>query len=377
MLYHLQRSENLVLQMLRDHVRDLAAVTANAVDGDLHKRVIAKATKESPEYRQAVAPLVDLHNLLPNVYYMYTMVAVDGRTFYVLDTTDQPGLKTANDLEPTGMLEEFEFDPSDRWVDVIYAGKVYVNENFETDDYGTFLSGHAPFYAGDGSIAGFSGVDFNVRDFIQRLAQFRRAYLTIYFFGIGLAVALGFFIYGFFKTIAAKAEAMEAASLTDPLTGASNRRAFEQRVRIDFKRFKRNGIASAVALIDADRFKSMNDSHGHDGGDEVLKALVSKVTEMLRESDSFARWGGEEFTILFADTDLDAAWAKADHVREALSRLAVPLPGGETVNFTVSIGVSAFEAADESPDAVLARADDALYLAKEGGRNQVQTKSTV
>jgi len=272
------------------------------------------------------------------------------------------------------MLEEYISGPDDPWLDTIAAGDTYVNPGFETDDYGTFLSGHTPFYSSDGKLAGFSGVDFDVRDFVRWKDQVSRAYLFVFMLGAVTSCLLGFLIYSFFKTIDAKAEAMKIASLTDPLTGAHNRRAFEARANSDFKRFQRSNIVSSVAIVDLDKFKLVNDNYGHEGGDEVLKALVTAIQSMLRETDFLARWGGEEFTIIFSDTSGKDASATADRVRERISKLPVVMPSGEPVNFSVSIGVSTFEKDDEDAEAALARADEALYLAKENGRNQTQLK---
>ena len=372
--YHRNATQNLVLEMYRERVRDLAAIVANAIDGDLHNEVVEEADLDGPKFRQAVTPLVKIHNQLPEVYYMYSMIVRDGRTYYVLDTTDQPDLETAHDLEKTEMLEEYESDPDDPWLDMVTAGDTYVNPGFETDDYGTFLSGHTPFYSSDGEMAGISGVDFDVRSFVRWKDQVSQAYLFVFILGSVTSGLLGFLINRFFSSIAAKADAMELASLTDPLTGAHNRRAFEERAENDFKRFKRTNIASSIAIFDADKFKLVNDNYGHDGGDEVLKALVNAVQSMLRGTDFLARWGGEEFTVIFTDTNGKAAATTADRVREQISKLPVIVPSGETINFTISIGVSTFEMEDEGAEAALARADEALYFAKENGRNQTQLK---
>lgn len=158
--------------------------------------------------------------------------------------------------------------------------------------------------------------------------------------------------------------ALVAQANTDPLTGAFNRRHFDQRVR---------GLAAAsdeprnaLLAFDIDRFKAINDRHGHDVGDEVLCRTVALVHQRMRSGDLLFRTGGEEFVLLLPGADRDAALKVAEALRERIA--GTELLRGETV--TVSVGVS-MQQPGQDPAAWIKRGDQALYEAKRSGRNRV------
>lgn len=122
-------------------------------------------------------------------------------------------------------------------------------------------------------------------------------------------------------------------------------------------------------MIDADHFKRVNDTYGHKVGDRVLMALASTAEKALRENDIVARYGGEEFVVYLADTVAEDALMVADRLREAVSRIVVQSDADEPVMFTVSIGISSSEDSQEV-NTLIKMADDALYKAKESGRNR-------
>jgi two-component system cell cycle response regulator len=158
-----------------------------------------------------------------------------------------------------------------------------------------------------------------------------------------------------------------AASLTDPLTGIGNRRRLEQALVVEASRAERTGGHLCAVMADLDRFKRVNDTYGHDAGDKVLAGFGDVLRRRTRETDIAARFGGEEFVVLMPATDLQDAIAIADRVRAAVAELrfeSMPEP------ITASFGV-AERAAGEPGDALLRRADAALYEAKRLGRNRV------
>jgi two-component system, cell cycle response regulator len=161
---------------------------------------------------------------------------------------------------------------------------------------------------------------------------------------------------------------LELVSRTDALTGVSNRRHLEERLQEMLSAARRHGQPSTVLVIDIDHFKSINDSLGHAGGDAVLRSVVERVARSVRREDVVGRWGGEEFLVLGAMTDVAAAGVLAERVREAVCAEPVRVDGGDDVAVTVSIGCAA---GTEPPDTLLRRADVALYEAKAKGRNRV------
>jgi diguanylate cyclase (GGDEF)-like protein/hemerythrin-like metal-binding protein len=160
---------------------------------------------------------------------------------------------------------------------------------------------------------------------------------------------------------------LEQAAGTDRLTGAWNRRRFEDGAAQLMALASRRGDALSFIFFDLDHFKRVNDTFGHEAGDAVLAQVAATVTSQLRASDALARWGGEEFLVLCPATTLSGATILAEKIRQAVA--ARPVPGVGQV--TLSLGV-AQQLAEESLEAFLARADGAMYRAKERGRNRTE-----
>jgi diguanylate cyclase (GGDEF)-like protein/PAS domain S-box-containing protein len=158
---------------------------------------------------------------------------------------------------------------------------------------------------------------------------------------------------------------------TDALTGLLNRRRFLSEAEIEFRRARRYRRELAVVMLDIDHFKTINDTHGHFTGDQVLTALARHAQALLRDSDRISRWGGEEFALLMPETSLAGAATLAERLRRELSEIAMPSPEGP-FRFTVSIGVAARGHKDRNIKYVMRHADTALYAAKRSGRNRVQ-----
>ena len=156
----------------------------------------------------------------------------------------------------------------------------------------------------------------------------------------------------------------------DALTGLFNRRRATELLEMFAKQAGR-GNSFALAIVDIDHFKRVNDAHGHAGGDLVLQAFANEAIAALRDGDILARWGGEEFLLLLPACDLDSALRVAQRLRELTVKMAVPLPQGGSMSFTVSIGVAALREG-ESASQALERSDAALYRAKAEGRNRVE-----
>ncbi|WP_284946044.1 GGDEF domain-containing protein [Acidisoma cladoniae] len=157
----------------------------------------------------------------------------------------------------------------------------------------------------------------------------------------------------------------------DPLTGALNRRSFFERGASILEQAKRHQQPLSLLMIDADRFKLINDQHGHATGDTVLQALAKALREGTRGSDLVGRLGGEEFAVLLADADAVSARQTAERLRAAVAALRLGRDGA-AIHFTISIGLASVAPADTGLDIPLARADAALYIAKESGRDRVE-----
>lgn len=157
----------------------------------------------------------------------------------------------------------------------------------------------------------------------------------------------------------------------DFLTGVPNRRHFIELAELEWARVKRYGAALTLAMMDIDHFKSVNDQHGHQAGDQVLRQVAATCRRTLRETDVIGRIGGEEFAILFPETDAAAACEVAERLRSAVAGTTVALDDGDAIRVTASLGIASFSEHDPDFSALLRRADRALYEAKLAGRDRV------
>jgi diguanylate cyclase (GGDEF)-like protein/PAS domain S-box-containing protein len=165
-------------------------------------------------------------------------------------------------------------------------------------------------------------------------------------------------------------EERRKAAYCDYLTGLANRRAFFEAAELELGRSRHAPRPTSLVMIDADRFKGINDRHGHAAGDAVLRHLAIALKSTFREVDVVARLGGEEFAVLLPSTDLAGAAAVAERLRHQVESQSV-LVEGERIRYTVSLGVAQMNDGVAGLDALLRRADQALYAAKARGRNVV------
>jgi len=167
-------------------------------------------------------------------------------------------------------------------------------------------------------------------------------------------------------------EELRLLASTDPMTKLYNRRYFMQISESLLELAKRNGSKTSIAMIDVDYFKKVNDTYGHKVGDDVLVFLSSLLQEKSRKSDIVSRWGGEEFIILFPNTDLDGAFVIAEKMRVSVEKSILCFGNTQKLSFTISMGLaSVCNAEDVNIEAAISRADIALYKAKSCGRNRV------
>ncbi|SCZ52511.1 sensor domain-containing diguanylate cyclase [Thiohalomonas denitrificans] len=167
-------------------------------------------------------------------------------------------------------------------------------------------------------------------------------------------------------------------AMHDALTGLPNRRAMERRMEAEWRRTARHDRELSLLMIDIDHFKAYNDHYGHLQGDECLRRVAEALQRNLgRPADTVARYGGEEFLALLPETPLEGARQLAETMHQAVARLSIPHETSPVAPYvTISIGVSASRPRHSSPDTVRKRADQALYQAKEKGRNRVEVAKT-
>ncbi len=161
---------------------------------------------------------------------------------------------------------------------------------------------------------------------------------------------------------------LEESALTDPLTAVPNRRAFDLALEQEVARAKRHKHPLSFVMLDIDHFKAVNDTFGHDAGDEVLRSFARTVSQVLREGDSLYRYGGEEFVAILPHADAAGATGAAERILAAVAESCVRV-GSAAIRVTTSAGVSSLAEGGDGRDAI-SRADAGLYAAKKGGRNR-------
>jgi diguanylate cyclase (GGDEF)-like protein len=168
---------------------------------------------------------------------------------------------------------------------------------------------------------------------------------------------------------------LERETATDPLTGVRNRRYLDRRLSEEVASARRYSLPLSVLMLDIDHFKQINDTHGHQAGDQVLVTLGKIVSDELRKADILARYGGEEFLVIAPHTPLSGATIVAERVRKRIESHDFSLPGEPSgtgrINVTVSIGVASLGNGVDSRENLVHAADENLYRAKEEGRNQI------
>ena len=162
-----------------------------------------------------------------------------------------------------------------------------------------------------------------------------------------------------------------ALAVTDELTGLYNRRYFERHLGVMLGKAQAQERDMALMILDIDFFKAVNDTHGHDAGDAVLREFAGRLKRNIRGVDLACRFGGEEFVVLMPDTDPEQAEAVAERVRQAMAERPFEIGLARPLSITISIGVALNESLADTPESLLKRADVALYRAKRGGRNRV------
>ena len=163
---------------------------------------------------------------------------------------------------------------------------------------------------------------------------------------------------------------MEMA-ITDGLTGLYNRHYLERHLDTLLRQALARQTPLSLLLLDIDNFKAVNDTHGHDAGDSVLREFSDRVRRSIRGIDLAARVGGEEFVVALPEMDKTLALEVGEEIRQRIANEAFKVSGNVSLNLTVSIGMSMLVAVGDTPQSLLKRGDDALYRAKQEGRNRV------
>jgi len=355
------------LDVLRANVAQIAQLAASVVDGDLHRQLLDPANYTPELYERTLDPLVRFHAASPDIFYVYTMVEREGKSYFVVDTAASSKLVTKRNLRASAYMEPFEIldqEPDADWLKRIAAGETYVYPDFMHDVYGYFLSGHAPIYDSLGRYSGFVGVDFDTQYYLAREARFRTISIGTFTAAMLVAILIGYITARYHFHQNHRIDEQYQLSIHDDLTQLLNRRGAMQAVR---QALATKSSSYASILIDVDDLKGINDGHGHGAGDEFLCKVAAAMLASARPADICARLGGDEFMIFASSCDLDSA---TDIARRILSKVneSEPLPGRS--NFGVSIGICVMAPPGLHFENMYHGADLAMYSAKTAGKNR-------
>lgn len=363
-------------QNLEIQLKMIAEHAASLINGDNHEQLMAEGITGSTLYNQMVEPLVKLHNVTPEIHYIYTVKDTGSEMIFGLDTAYSSLLNTkfALDASEVGDVWEASAEEYQEWSlqlkNALTEG-THIDEEFSEDDFGNFLTASAPFFDSNGRYVGFVGVDIGTTFYDQFQNNIKKAIVFTIILSAVLSIIVAYFAYRNLNSIKKLQEKLYEDSINDPLTKCFNRRFFEKTLASNQLK---KGLPYSLAILDIDHFKSINDTNGHDAGDKVLKTIVNILTSQLREPDQLFRIGGEEFAIIFNDCDLQEANKIAERCRQAVEKHAFDIEHNTSISVTISIGI--VKANNEPTVDIVRLADKALYQAKENGRNQIEVLNT-
>jgi len=355
------------LDQLRANVAQTAELAASVVDGDLHRQLLDPANYTPELYERTLDPLVRFHNAAPDIFYVYTMMERDGKSYFIVDTAASNKLHAKHTLRASAYMEPFETldkEPDADWLMRIAAGQTYVYPSFMHDEYGYFLSGHTPILDGQGRYSGFVGVDFDLQYYLARESRFQAISIGTLTAAMLVALLIGYLTARYHFTQNHRVEEHYQLSIHDELTQLLNRRGAMSAVR---SALSAQASSYATILVDVDDLKSINDGHGHAVGDDFLGKVADAMRASVRPADICARLGGDEFMIFATACDLHSA---TDIARRILSKVYASDAQPGSLNFGVSIGICITTPPDVDFETMYRSADLALYNAKAAGKNR-------
>jgi diguanylate cyclase (GGDEF)-like protein len=351
------------LEVLRLHVAEVAQLAASTVEGDLHRQLLDPANYTPELYARALEPLVRFHSAIPDAFYVYTMVDRQGETFFVLDTSASPALKATHKLRTSAYMERFALrsEYTSDWLQQLAAGNTWVTPSFQADDYGYFLTGHAPIRDSQGRYSGFVGVDFDLGYYLAQEQRFRMIGIGSLIAVALVALMIGVLVARYHFDLHHQMQRHYDTSIRDELTGLLNRRGALNAV----SRMPTDPYSThAALLVDIDGLKTINDTQGHAAGDAAITRLAATIRATVRGDDIAARIGGDEFLIVAPRCNEEVAGKIAAQIINRLSA-----PSENQLACSVSVGIS-IETGTADFDGMYRRADEALYRAKAEGKNR-------
>lgn len=350
-------------EVLRMHVGQIGQLAGSAVDGDLHHRLLDPSNYSPELYKTALAPLVRFHSANADLFYVYTMAVRDGVPRFVLDTAASGDLRTEHRLRASGYMQPFELrqEYEDGWLEQIASGETYVTPIYEHDDYGYFLTAHAPIYDSQHRYSGFVGVDFDMDYYLAQEARFRVIEAGSLVGAALISLLIGYLVALYYGDLQRRLRQLYQRANHDELTGLLNRRGAKDAVHAALMRHAAN---CAMLLVGIDQLKMIVAMRGHATTDAVVANTANVIRQSTGDTDICARLGEGEFMIFSTDCDVTRARDIAERIRARLSRGEPELA---EVKASVSIGIAVHDGTDTDFSRMYRDADAALYQASVEG----------
>jgi len=376
---------------VRDNYREsliqLATAAAQQVDPSVHAAIRRPEQTDSPEYRAAVEPLRRIRTAIPGIRYLYTLVWDGSQARFILDSAEH-GDHDGDGVEDHSAVWDVSVSQQTAKLEALgwngEPGRPAATDQPYSDPWGTFMSGYAPILDAQGRQEGVVGVDLDASTYVARLEAARKDLFVGLIPAAVMILLLTAAVYRMrhrglvaAREIARAALHAQQAAREDRLTGLANRTLFMERLHSSIGRTGAGGQQRfAVLFLDFDHFKLINDTLGHEAGDDLLQQIAARLRGSLRVTDAFgddasgnvvARFGGDEFVVLINDLRSDQdAQAVAERLLQTLAPV-YSLRGGD-VHSSASIGIVVGHGARDNAEAVIRNADVAMYEAKRCGR---------
>lgn len=353
---------------------ELALALASQVDMDGHERLVSDGQTGSAEYLRLLAPLEEMHLAMHEVRGVYTKrIGADGDMVYVLDTA-QSAIPSLRDRATavTRVAERVLMDTIEPGlVSTVMAGRPWLDSESFVEGGARLRGIYVPLRERSGKVVGMLGLDFEDGELRSIARRWARDLAVPSMAALGLVAGLlGALVFLLRRELGRVLAALREESVRDGLTALFNRRHFGRSLTQHVDLAQRTGRPLALMLLDVDHFKAVNDALGHPGGDRVLIGIADALGVDARSEDIACRIGGEEFALILPGTDAAQAFVLYERVAARIRR-----PLGEHGDIGLELSVSAGIAAllpGENGDALLLRADRALYGAKHAGRDRCE-----
>jgi diguanylate cyclase (GGDEF)-like protein len=342
-------TKNVIEEQLKSSAKGFAASVAYTVMDDIegYKNFVETKDMGSDYYKKMQSYFAQVKTN-SNIKYIYTERRLDADTIEFILDAEPIG---SPDHSPAGST-----NPNDPERESVYSTKTPTGFNFvKYETWGYLAAGYAPIFDAGGELLGIAGVNIDSSNLERQLAKVQAALFVIY------ALIIGFFMFMLIKYSDTILEPM----LKDKLTSAYNKRYFERLLSEEFAKAVKSRKILALMMLDLDHFKNVNDTFGHDFGDKVLSSVSKSIRNVLRPYDYFIRYGGEEFAVIIADTNMAQAKEIAERIRSAVENSPIlNMEKNLKVKITISIGLTCLSDLATGVKDLINSADKALYKAK-------------